>query len=95
MSDKVASYLSDKLFQLIIGESKISIFQLTGSKEYILSIQEFESSDIAICGKENNEYTVYSEDGTLPSKHIIIDTITELQLAELGCILSTKFPIKA
>ena len=90
MSDQVASYTSEKLFQIIIGESTVSIFQFTDSNEYILSIQDLGTSNIAICGKENGEYKVYSEDGTFPNNHIIIDSLTKLQLSELGCLLSTS-----
>jgi len=77
-----------------IGDSKMFLSKLMDSDEYIITIQNIESSDIAISGIKNDKYEYISEDGTSPNKLSIIGSITEKQLAELGSILTNKFPAK-
>ena len=86
--------LSTRLLLGNIGDSKIFLLKLTDSDEYIITIQNIESSNIAILGMDDGKYDFASVDGISPNEIIIIDSVTEKQLAELGSILSNRFPTK-
>jgi hypothetical protein len=77
-----------------IGDSKMFLFKLKDSDEYLISIQEIDSPDIGIIGTKKEQYDIISEDGTLLEKYTIIGSITEKQLGNLGRLLSERFPMK-
>lgn len=86
------NFTSTRLFQKEIGDSKVSLFKLSDSDDYVILFQDKVSSDLAIVGKENGEHKIVSDDGTFSENQVIIDYVSEKQLSELGQLLLEKFP---
>ena len=81
-----------RLFQIPVGNSKISVFQLSGSDDYALLIQSLESEELAIASKENGEYQILSENGEFTEVPVIVKSVSKKQLLEFRNILNKKFP---
>lgn len=75
-----------------LGDSKILLHQLEGTTDFILTIQNNDSIDVEIVEKKDEIYIYGSLNVSEVPEHVIIESISEKQLAELGSFLTERFP---
>lgn len=84
--------VAQRLIVAKLGDSKIGIHKINELENFILTIQDINSANIVIVGKENEEYKVLKDEEGNVGQYILINDVEYNQLNELGKLLLKEFP---
>lgn len=77
-----------------IGDSKFFLYRKEEGNDYVLIILDKDSAEVEIIDRQKDDNVYVSLNGSEMPEHVIVESIKEEQLAELGSFLAERFPKK-